>query len=42
MTPVTDSELSSESLIKKSVDALVTLQPLIIFLNRAIGDGTQE
>ncbi|MFT4018747.1 MAG: DUF2461 domain-containing protein [Agriterribacter sp.] len=38
MQPFTDAELASKDLVKKSVEAFVALQPLIEFLNRAIGD----
>ncbi|MBN8786114.1 MAG: DUF2461 domain-containing protein [Terrimonas sp.] len=38
MQPFTDAKLASKDLVKKSVEAFVALQPLIEFLNRAIGD----
>lgn len=38
MSPVTDAELSSKTLLKKSVEAFAVIQPLIDFLNRAVGD----
>lgn len=36
MKPVNDTELISKDLVKETVDALKTLQPLIYFLNRAV------
>ncbi|MFT3748306.1 MAG: DUF2461 domain-containing protein [Agriterribacter sp.] len=38
MRAFTDTELTAKDLVKKSVEAFVALQPLIEFLNRAIGD----
>lgn len=38
MKTLTDTELTSKDLVKKTVEAFVSLQPLIEFLNRAIGD----
>lgn len=38
MKMLTDTALTSEDLVKKSIEAFVALQPLIEFLNRAIGD----
>lgn len=38
MAPLTDASLTSKELLKKSVDALTAIQPLINFLNRAVGD----
>lgn len=36
MRPVSDAELSSKTLVKDTVDAFKTIQPLINFLNRAV------
>lgn len=36
--PVTDAELTSKDLLKKSTAAFAALQPMIEFLNRAVGD----
>ncbi|MCC6287675.1 MAG: DUF2461 domain-containing protein [Chitinophagaceae bacterium] len=38
MKVFTDTELTAKDLVKNSVEAFVALQPLIEFLNRAIGD----
>lgn len=38
MTPITDALLTSKELLKKSVEAFSAIQPLIDFLNRAVGD----
>ncbi|MFT3949865.1 MAG: DUF2461 domain-containing protein [Agriterribacter sp.] len=38
MKAFADMELTSKDLVKKSVEAFAALQPLIEFLNRAIGD----
>jgi uncharacterized protein (TIGR02453 family) len=37
-TPLTDAELTSRDVVKKIVKACETLQPLLIFLNRAIAE----
>lgn len=34
--PLTDADLTSKALTKKAVDAFVTLQPLLMFLNEAV------
>ncbi len=36
--PFSDADLTSKDLVKKITAALETLQPMIIFLNRALGD----
>ncbi|MFT3703709.1 MAG: DUF2461 domain-containing protein [Agriterribacter sp.] len=36
MKPVTDAELTSKDLVKKSAEVLAALQPLIEFLNRSV------
>ncbi|MGZ5190905.1 MAG: DUF2461 family protein, partial [Flavisolibacter sp.] len=36
MRDVTDAELTSKDLVKKTSDAFETLQPMIKFLNRAL------
>jgi uncharacterized protein (TIGR02453 family) len=38
MSPLTDAALTSRSLLKQSVEALSAIQPLIDFLNRAVGE----
>ena len=38
MKPVTDAELTSKDLVKISVEACATIQPLLQFINRAVGD----
>ncbi len=35
-TPLTDADLTSKDLVKKITTALETLQPMIVFLNRAL------
>ncbi len=37
-TGLSDADLSSKDLVKKIVTAFETLQPLIVFLNRALGE----
>jgi uncharacterized protein (DUF2461 family) len=36
--PVTDAELTEKSLVKKITTAFETLQPLVIFLNKALDE----
>lgn len=38
ITPLTDEDLAGSQLVKKVTAAFVTLQPLILFLNRALAD----
>ena len=38
MSPLTDAALTSKGLLKQSVEALSAIQPLIDFLNRAVGE----
>lgn len=38
MVPFTDADLTGKDLVKKTVSAFETLQPLIRFLNTALGD----
>lgn len=40
MSPLTDAALTSKGLLKQSVEALSAIQPLIDFLNRAVGEET--
>jgi len=37
-TPLTDADLTEKGLVKKITTAFKTLQPLILFLNRALGE----
>jgi uncharacterized protein (TIGR02453 family) len=37
-TPLTDAELTGKEVVKKIVKACDTLQPLLVFLNRAIAE----
>lgn len=38
MIPLKDSEITSKQLMKKTIEAFETLQPLLFFINRAIGE----
>jgi len=40
MSPLTDAALTSKGLLKQSAEALSAIQPLIDFLNRAVGEDT--